>query len=798
MFKLFKIGIITAPRALVTLFFIILLSATGVGVITQLVANIEVLVARETRPLLGADIAVEARAGFTGSLREAVAPYIAGISWLKIGEKTTLNTTLFDATGKSILVKLVVVDDSYPMYSEFTTTALGASGTGSTSEMSGGIIAATPNLINRLGRNIVLDGQSLIVRDRIDATSELGFGFGDEGYLLIISRPLLSKTQLLDRGARLDRSILINTPSDAETLDLAGKLEALKASSNWLLSVDSYIENATRTNEVVGELGRYSLVVVLVCILLGSITLYAGLRKYFTQIEKTLEVLYLLGLTRTRQLLLLGSIFVCIIFLSLIASGGAVYGIITLLATYPPAAGFVLLIAPLGLAFLLVGIVILTLLTPEFLGLLGYKNRWLAPLVGFVGAFGVLAIVLQSPLNAGIALLVWWVGVFMLLWIFWLLYRSIFSLSARSKLRERFFGIFDGIRSLARPGMPAASITLTLTLGLAVVLLFLTLTLSFRSRLEISDANTTNLFAINILETDRAKIVQEFWEDKLYAIIQGRITRINGQDLQAHVWGSTGSGAMGGSREFTREFSITTNPLIDTPLSKGSRAKKGEVTVLWDFAERLKVGVGDSIEFSIAGRSFTLRVSGIREGGRTRIEPFFYFQVLPEAFDGAPKTYFLGLNTPDVEWAKRTISALSGPHVVYIDTAAILTQVKTISSKILSVLSLFLGFVWVFAVLAILTLFGRMWPLFERKKYLYRLLGMSGASIRTTQVLPVVGVLGISTVLALALGFGWVEYVFSLSSLLSWQMQPVLTSLGISLALLVGLMVYLRFTLLKK
>ena len=58
--------------------------------------------------------------------------------------------------------------------------------------------------------------------------------------------------------------------------------------------------------------------------------------------------------------------------------------------------------------------------------------------------------------------------------------------------------------------MPAASITLTLTLGLAVVLLFLTLTLSFRSRLEISDANITNLFAINILETDRAKIVQEF------------------------------------------------------------------------------------------------------------------------------------------------------------------------------------------------------------------------------------------------------------------------------------------------
>lgn len=157
---------------------------------------------------------------------------------------------------------------------------------------------------------------------------------------------------------------------------------------------------------MVGELGRYSLVVVLVCILLGSITLYAGLRKYFTQIEKTLEVLYLLGLTRTRQLLLLGSIFVCVILLALIASGAAIYGIITLLATYPPAAGFVLLMTPLGTAFLLIGIVILALLIPEFLGLLGQKNKLLMPLVSLIGAFSLLSLVLESWINAGIALFV--------------------------------------------------------------------------------------------------------------------------------------------------------------------------------------------------------------------------------------------------------------------------------------------------------------------------------------------------------------------------------------------------------
>jgi predicted lysophospholipase L1 biosynthesis ABC-type transport system permease subunit len=100
-------------------------------------------------------------------------------------------------------------------------------------------------------------------------------------------------------------------------------------------------------------------------------------------------------------------------------------------------------------------------------------------------------------------------------------------LTNRTSLRSRLFVIFDGIRSLARPGMPAASITLTLTLGLGVVLLFLVLTLTFRSRLEISDANMTNLFAINILETDRAGIAEKYGTNNLYAIIQGRIIRIN-------------------------------------------------------------------------------------------------------------------------------------------------------------------------------------------------------------------------------------------------------------------------------
>ena len=169
-----------------------------------------------------------------------------------------------------------------------------------------GIIAATPNLIERLGPIINLDNLRLEIRDRIDATSELGFGIGDEGYLLIVSRHILVNTSLLDRGARLERSLLITTSGDAQT----SKLELLKNTPiGSSLKVENYIKNASRTNEVIGELGRYSLMIIIVSILLGAITIYAGLRAYFVGLEPTLRVMHLLGLTRTKQVALIILVF---------------------------------------------------------------------------------------------------------------------------------------------------------------------------------------------------------------------------------------------------------------------------------------------------------------------------------------------------------------------------------------------------------------------------------------------------------------------------------------------------------
>ena len=140
------------------------------------------------------------------------------------------------------------------------------------------------------------------------------------------------------------------------------------------------------------------------------------------------------------------------------------------------------------------------------------------------------------------------------------MYRLIFTATRYSSLRIRAFGIFDGIRSLVRPRLPAASTTMTLVFAFALLGIFLTMTLIFREKLQVSDTLATNLFATNILESDVAKVRDKYGDNDLYSVLRGRLVSVNKIPLAKFVAGETPSG------EFTREFSITTNSLSDIPL----------------------------------------------------------------------------------------------------------------------------------------------------------------------------------------------------------------------------------------
>lgn len=88
----------------------------------------------------------------------------------------------------------------------------------------------------------------------------------------------------------------------------------------------------------------------------------------------------------------------------------------------------------------------------------------------------------------------------------------------------RRFYVFDAIRALVRPLTPTIPITISLVSVTVFFLVFASFSLAFRSQLVIDSTNTANIYAINILESDREKVEAVIGSGALmYDILRARI-----------------------------------------------------------------------------------------------------------------------------------------------------------------------------------------------------------------------------------------------------------------------------------
>ena len=129
-------------------------------------------------------------------------------------------------------------------------------------------------------------------------------------------------------------------------------------------------------------------------------------------------------------------------------------------------------------------------------------------------------------------------------------------------MREKRFYIYDALRALVRPLTPTLPITMSLVSVTVFFLVFATFSLAFRQKLVMDSTDTANIYAINILDTDRAKVEKVIGSGALmYDMLRGRIRKINGKTLEEHL------DVKQASVEFTREFNITISLLENKILS---------------------------------------------------------------------------------------------------------------------------------------------------------------------------------------------------------------------------------------
>lgn len=110
-----------------------------------------------------------------------------------------------------------------------------------------------------------------------------------------------------------------------------------------------------------------------------------------------------------------------------------------------------------------------------------------------------------------------------------------YSLGKVTPYRKRYFYVFDGIRSLSRPLMPTIPITLSLFGMTIFFVIFGIFSLSFREKLLLDTRDSANVYAINILESDRQKIDTILSDSTMYSILRARINTINNKTLSEHL-----------------------------------------------------------------------------------------------------------------------------------------------------------------------------------------------------------------------------------------------------------------------
>jgi putative ABC transport system permease protein len=568
---------------------------------------------------------------------------------------------------------------------------------------------ADPRLLARLGAevgaHVELGQVELVVSRLLDYRPDQGFSFAELAPTLLINLEDLAATGLIAPGSRVSYRLLLAGPPDAldafrDRVEL-GVGERLRGLEDAQPEIGNAIERA----------GRFIGLAALVSALIASVAVAMAARRFATRRMDTVALMKCVGASRRFVLTALLSQLFCV-GLAATALGAALgwlaqEGLVRILAelivdelpppTAAPAVGGVVLAAIVLAGFALVPIIELCRTPPGRV----LRRDLLPPAVGPLlvygaavgGGLGLLAWQLRDPALVG------WVaagtaGVLLALAAGgWLLVR------AATRVRGGGGAWRYGLANVGRRGRDSIIQVGAFGLGLMVLLL---LTLVRSGLLEQWRAtlppDAPNRFLINIQpdEADgvRAFLAERFGAGELVPLVRGRITAINGRPV-AELEFSSPRAQRFIDRESNLSWAEQTSP--DNRIVAGRWWSPGaldEVSVETDFARDLGLGLGDRIEFDIAGERLDVKVTSLRSVQWDSFNPNFFMVLPPEALQGYPMTWISSMHVERARRGEVLELVRRYPSVTVIDIEAAMEQVRAVMDQA----SLAVQYVFLFAL----------------------------------------------------------------------------------------------------
>ncbi len=288
--------------------------------------------------------------------------------------------------------------------------------------------------------------------------------------------------------------------------------------------------------------------------------------------------------------------------------------------------------------------------------------------------------------------------------------RSVFVLLRKTFAERSLPNALLGLRELWRQPQASTLQILALSIGMTAMLLVTSvrgeLITAWQSKLP---ANAPNQFALGIDAHDTAEFRQTLADaginiDALYPVIRGRLTAINGESVVTAVTKDKEPNLEALNRELNLTISDTLplgNELLEGEWANPSSAP-WPVSIESKLAEKLGVGLGDRLMFTLAEGDVEATVSSLRKVDWDSFQPNFYMVFPPAALADFPATFLTAFHVPSGNRDVLNTLLQRFPTVVLIDVDAIMTQVRKLLDDVSRAIEFVLLFVLAAGVLVLL------------------------------------------------------------------------------------------------
>lgn len=719
-------------RRLIFFFLCIALGVCAIVALRSLIQNVMLAVASDARALMTADVELNSTSDFTPTEIAAIEKAAASAGIVEARTETLTSSAMArpvnNANAAAEMVELKGVENNFPLVGDFTLSD-GARFDASLLSDNGAVAARilTDDLGIKIGDKIRIGEGEFTLKAVFDEEPG-GTGGFRLGARVFVAKDAFDTTGITRNTSRVRRYLLFRTSSEPSPF-VAALREAVKGTN---ISVRSYKETQERMERQFERTENYLSLTGLLMLVLGGIGVWNVARAFVDQKRLAVAVLKCLGaragtiifvyLLQIAVLGLLGSIFGAVLAQGALWLAGYYFAdALPTKMTYSVGVGTAAEGIALGIAISLIfsALPLLGIRTIKPKLLLRDANntrlRRLDPIRLAVGGGGLALLLSAAVWQAGSVA----VGISFLGGLIATAAALYCSAVLLTKLLSRLRGLTNlslrqAINSLYRPGNQTRIILLAVGLGTFVIVSVQAIERNLIRELDVSgNARLPSMFFIDIQKSqlgELSTLIEQSTGEKAEQTptVRARISFINGKPADfSETQVRREEGIIG------REFAVTYRAKLDAneTLAAGDwwittrPSDVPEVSVEEGMAERLRIGLGDSITFDISGRPFTARVANVRRIDLRNTRTAFVFVFRPGFLENAPQSFaatiLKKIGATQRQKLQRDITE-KFPNVQIFDVADIIEAVRNIVGNFVLALSFVGGFVILTGVLILI------------------------------------------------------------------------------------------------